>query len=203
MPTVGGGYHTLKLLQLLLLCARHVIYLLGLSSGVWGSLRGFRRIPAPSPLSGVAAHTWFSGLSGALHICTGEMIFHRSSRTQRPKLPQRITPESPQIISPARLRDQPDAEKARGASWIRYCSFVCFGGGLAPFAFIDGPTPTFGGHRGSISARWASFFYHSPPMPVFAPTSPNNLEYLLAVSKNLVRPLHPVYDDGKGGGWKW
>ena len=34
-------------------------------------------------------------------------------------------------------------------------------------------------------------------------TSPNNLEYLLAVSKNLAHPLHPVYDDGKGGGWKW
>ena len=30
---------------------------------------------------------------------------------------------------------------------------------------------------------------------------PNNLEYLLAVSKNLARPLHPVYDDGKGCGW--
>ena len=26
------------------------------------------------------------------------------------------------------------------------------------------------------------------------------LEYLLAVSKNLAHPLHPVYDDGKGGG---
>ena len=47
------------------------------------------------------------------------------------------------------------------------------------------------------------FFYHSLPVPVFAPTSPNNLEYLLAVSKNLAHPLHPVYDDGKGGGWKW
>ena len=49
----------------------------------------------------------------------------------------------------------------------------------------------------------ASFFYHSPPVPVFAPTSPNNLEYLLAVSKNSAHPLHPVYDDGKGGAWKW
>ena len=32
--------------------------------------------------------------------------------------------------------------------------------------------------RGSISApgtRWASFFDHSPPVPVFAPPSPNNL----------------------------
>ena len=46
----------------------------------------------------------------------------------------------------------------------------------------------------------ASFFYHSPLVPVFAPTSPNNLEYLLAVSNNLA---HPVYDDGMGGGWKW
>jgi hypothetical protein len=40
-------------------------------------------------------------------------------------------------------------------------------------------------------------------VPVFAATSPNNLEYLLAVSKNLAHPLHPVHDDGKGGGWKW
>ena len=47
------------------------------------------------------------------------------------------------------------------------------------------------------------FFYHSPPVPVLAPTSPNNLEYLLAVSMNLAHPLHPAYDDGKGGGWKW
>ena len=23
------------------------------------------------------------------------------------------------------------------------------------------------------------------------------------LSKNLAHPLHPVYDDGKGGGWKW
>ena len=53
--------------------------------------------------------------------------------------------------------------------------------------------------------RWASFFYHSPPVPVFAPPppSPNNLEYLLAVSENLAHPLQPVYDDGKSGGWKW
>ena len=29
------------------------------------------------------------------------------------------------------------------------------------------------------------------------------LEYLLAVSKNLAHPLHPVYDDGKGGGYQW
>ena len=35
------------------------------------------------------------------------------------------------------------------------------------------------------------FFYHSPPVPVFAPTSANNLEYPLAVSKNLAHPLHP------------
>ena len=46
--------------------------------------------------------------------------------------------------------------------------------------------------------RRASFFDHSPLVPVFAPTSPHNLEYLLAVSKNLAHPLHAVYDDGKG-----
>ena len=47
------------------------------------------------------------------------------------------------------------------------------------------------------------FFNHSRLVPVFAPTSPNNLEYLLAVSKNLAHPLHPVYDDGKDDDWKW
>ena len=60
-------------------------------------------------------------------------------------------------------------------------------------------------HGGAL-ARRASFFDHSPPVPVFAPPpppSPNNLEYLLTVSKNLAHPLHPVYDDGKGGGRKW
>ena len=56
---------------------------------------------------------------------------------------------------------------------------------------------------GGGSARRASFFYHSPPVPVPPPPSPNNLEYPLAVSQNLAHPLHPVYDDGKGGGWKW
>ena len=56
---------------------------------------------------------------------------------------------------------------------------------------------------GGALARRASFFYHYPPVPVFAPTLPNNLEYLLAVSKNWAHPLHPVHDDGKGGGWKW
>ena len=57
--------------------------------------------------------------------------------------------------------------------------------------------------KGGAFARRASFFDHSPLVPVFVPTSANNLEYLLAVSENLAHPLHPVYDDGKGGGWKW
>ena len=57
--------------------------------------------------------------------------------------------------------------------------------------------------NGGALARRASFFDHSPPLPAFAPTSPNKLEYLLTVSKNLARPLHPVYDNDKGGGWKW
>ena len=35
-----------------------------------------------------------------------------------------------------------------------------------------------GGSGSAPGARRASFFDHSPPMPVFAPTSPNNLEYL-------------------------
>ena len=59
------------------------------------------------------------------------------------------------------------------------------------------------GSFSTLGVRRAIFFYHFPPVPVFAPTSPNNLEYLLAVSKNLAHPLHPAYDDGKGGGWKW
>ena len=60
-------------------------------------------------------------------------------------------------------------------------------------------------HLGRALARWAraGHFDHSLLMPVFAHTSPDNLEYLLAVSKNLAHPLPPVYDDGKGGGWKW
>ena len=37
----------------------------------------------------------------------------------------------------------------------------------------------------------------------FVPPPPDNLEYLLAVCENLAHPFHPVYDDGKGGGWKW
>ena len=47
------------------------------------------------------------------------------------------------------------------------------------------------------------FFLPFPTRACFCPPSPNNLEYLLAVSKNLARPLYPVYDHGKGGGWKW
>ena len=57
-------------------------------------------------------------------------------------------------------------------------------------------------HRGSISALGV-FFLPFPNCACFCPPSPNNLEYHLAVSKNLAHPLHPVYDDGKGGGWKW
>ena len=60
-----------------------------------------------------------------------------------------------------------------------------------------------GGSISAPGARLASFFDYSPPVPVFAPPSANNLKNLLAVSKNLAHPLHPAYDDGKGGGWKW
>ena len=38
------------------------------------------------------------------------------------------------------------------------------------------------------------FFLTIPHPCLFCPPSPNNLEYPLAVSKNLARPLHPVYD---------
>ena len=47
------------------------------------------------------------------------------------------------------------------------------------------------------------FFLPFPTRACFCPHLTNNLEYLLAVSKNLAHPLHPVYDHGKGGGWKW
>ena len=53
--------------------------------------------------------------------------------------------------------------------------------------------------RGVLVCR-ASFFDHSPHVPVCAPTPPNNLEYLLTMSKILAHPLHPIYNDGKGGG---
>ena len=50
------------------------------------------------------------------------------------------------------------------------------------------------------------FFFLPIPHPCLflpPPPSPNNLKNLFAVSKTLAHPLHPVYDDGKGGGWKW
>ena len=46
------------------------------------------------------------------------------------------------------------------------------------------------------------FFLPFPTRACFCPPH-NNLENLLAVSRNLAHPLHPVSDDGKGGGWKW
>ena len=56
----------------------------------------------------------------------------------------------------------------------------------------------------ACSARAGHLFLTIPhPCLFLTSTSPNNLEYLLAMSKNLAHPLHPVYDDGKGGGWKW
>ena len=58
-------------------------------------------------------------------------------------------------------------------------------------------------HRARAGCAPGIFFLLFPTHARFCPPSPNNLEYLLAVSKNLAHPLHPVYDDGKGGGWKW
>ena len=81
------------------------------------------------------------------------------------------------------------ALKKRGRSSKRHTNGECLRAGHA-----------LGARRASF---FSFFFCHSPPVPVFAPTSPNNLEYRLAVSKNLAHLLHPVYDDGKGGGWKW
>ena len=51
--------------------------------------------------------------------------------------------------------------------------------------------------------RRASFFYH--PVPVFAPPPPLTKQSGVPspMSKNLAHLLHPVYDDGKGGGWKY
>ena len=60
-------------------------------------------------------------------------------------------------------------------------------------------------HIWGALVRRACAGHLSPLVPGFAPTSPNNLEYFLAVavSKNLAHPLHPVNDDGKGGGCQW
>ena len=60
---------------------------------------------------------------------------------------------------------------------------------------------------GGVLARWACaghlFLTMPHPCLFLPPPSPNNLEYLLAMSKNLAHPLHPVSDNGKGGGLKW
>ena len=71
---------------------------------------------------------------------------------------------------------------------------------------LDSKYSDFSGLNGGALVRWARaghLFLTIPHVPIFAPISPNNLEYLLAVSKNLAHPSHPVYDHGKGGGWKW
>ena len=68
---------------------------------------------------------------------------------------------------------------------------------------MDFMPPMFAVTQGGVLARWAFFFLPFPTHACFCPLSPNNLEYLLAVSKNLAHPLHPVYGDGQGGGWKW
>ena len=76
-----------------------------------------------------------------------------------------------------------------------------------PLGLQGGGVPSIRGPSwGSISApgaRRASFSLPFPARACFCPPSPNNLEYLVAVSKNPAHPLHPIYDDGKGGGWKW
>ena len=91
-----------------------------------------------------------------------------------------------------------------------FCCIRCSGGQNVPSVGMQvpqhvpvcrGPSPW--GSISALGACWASFFDHSPPVPVFASPSPINLEYLLAVSKNLAHQLHPFNDDGKGGGWKW
>ena len=57
---------------------------------------------------------------------------------------------------------------------------------------------------GAVVARAGHLFLTIlHPCLFLPPPSPNNLDYLLAVSKNLAHPWHPVYDDDKGGGWKW
>ena len=55
----------------------------------------------------------------------------------------------------------------------------------SPQLNMDRSLPFFFFGNGGALARWASFFDWYPPVLVFAPTSPNNLEYLLAVSQNL------------------
>ena len=65
-----------------------------------------------------------------------------------------------------------------------------------------------GGRMNAPGTRRASFVLPFPSGACFCPPSPNNLlrrtsSPCLPVGKNLAHPLHPVYDDGKGGGWKW
>ena len=56
----------------------------------------------------------------------------------------------------------------------------------------------------TFSANLLFPFWTVPhPCLFLSPTSPNNLEYLLTVSQNWAHPLHPIYDNGTGGGWKW
>ena len=73
------------------------------------------------------------------------------------------------------------------------------------YARMAGGTVMYWGSISATGACRASFFLPSRTRACFCPPSPNNLECLRAVSKteNLARPLQPVYDDGKGGGWKW
>ena len=48
-------------------------------------------------------------------------------------------------------------------------------------------------------AHCASFFFFTIPHPcLLLPPSPNNLENLLAVSRNVAHPLPPVYDEQRG-----
>ena len=59
------------------------------------------------------------------------------------------------------------------------CIGTCLGGSIS----APGVRWACAGH--ALGARRASFVDHSPPVPIFAPPSPNNLENLLPMCKNL------------------
>ena len=87
--------------------------------------------------------------------------------------------------------------------FVRLCSLIACPRGNRLWWATAPATPALGGSISARGARRASFFLPFPTRACFCPPSPNNLENLLAVSRILAHLLHPVYDDGKGGGWKW
>ena len=83
---------------------------------------------------------------------------------------------------------------------------MIWGGGGSPQ-----PHMIYTHHPGSAQMNWQGQYTLRPsrpstpsqPIPVFAPPHETIGRTFSPGPKNLAHPLHPVYDDGKGGGWKW